>query len=146
MEWLHSSLFDLGLCFGRMRKRPHSLERRLQGRKGGRERGEDQEAKVIILMAVVGTGRRRRAEGVGGDASEGEGEGGIKVGESERKKGRVRSVWRPTGAAVRMTLVKIMALSLSLLRPRWTSLPFRQASFLPIIFRLLKRPFRLFKN
>ena len=82
-------------------------------REDGREGGEDQEAKVIILMAVVGTGRRRRAEGVGGDASEGEGEGGIKVGESERKKGRVRSVWRPTGAAVRMTLVKIMALSLA---------------------------------
>ena len=92
-------------------------------REDGREGGEDQEAKVIILMAVVGTGRRRRAEGVGGDASEGEGEGGIKVGESERKKGRVRSVWRPTGAAVRMTLVKIMALSRSfgLVGPRFRS-------------------------
>ena len=88
-----------------------------EGCKGGREGGEDQEAKVIILMAVVGTGRRRRTDGVGGDASEGEGEGGIKVGESERKKGRVRSVWRPTEATVRMTLVKIMA-ALSLLRPR----------------------------
>ena len=130
MEWLHSTLFDLGLCFGRMRarvvcgRRGHILwkEGCKGGREGGREVGEDQEAKVIILMAVVGTGRRRRADGgVGGDASEGE--GGIKVGESERKKGRVRSVWRPTEAPVRMTLVKIMALSRSfgLAGPRFRS-------------------------
>ena len=115
-----------------------------EGCKGGREGGEDQEAKVIILMAVVGTGRRRRADGgVGGDASEGE--GGIKVGESERKKGRVRSVWRPTEAPVRMTLVKIMALSRSfgLAGPRFRS---DRPVLCPLSPLLLKRPFGLFEK
>ena len=83
---------------------------------------------------------------MGGDASEGEGEGGIKVGESERKKGRVSEVSVATDRSASAHDIGQNNGTLSLPRPRWTSLPFRQASFLPIISRLLKRPFRLFKN
>ena len=139
MEWLHSSLFDLGLCFGRMRKRPHSLERRLQGRKGGR-RGSGGKG-----HNSYGGSRNWQAATDGradGDASEGEGEGGIKVGESERKKGRVSEVSVATDRGASAHDIGQNNGTLSLLRPRWTSLPFRQASSLSIIFPFAKTSFR----